>query len=102
MARDFDELFDAYMDQEKLYRTEGRKGLENLCQVARAVGYKDPHYQMQLSSKAAVGDLILFLEDNPGAIEAVFNWVREQNSPEFKEALEKEVPEEDLDDGEGF
>jgi hypothetical protein len=31
--------------------------------------------------------LIAFLEDNSGAIEAIVNWVAEQNSPEMRSAL---------------
>ena len=91
MARDLDELLDAYMDQEKLYRIEGRQGVENLCTLARAVGYKDPMYFGQLSSRAAIGDLICMLEDNPGMIEAIHNWIRDQNSPEMVAALEEQV-----------
>jgi hypothetical protein len=91
MEKDFDELLDQYMDQEKLYHIEGRKGVEALCQLTRAIGYKDPQYFGQMTSKAAIGDLICFLEDNPGAIEALHNWIRDTASPEFKAALEEHV-----------
>jgi hypothetical protein len=94
MALDMDELVTKYMDQENLHRTEGRRGVENLCQVVRAVGYRDPMYWGQLSNKAAVGDLLLFLEDNPGAIEAMFNWIMEQDVPEWKDLLAQQVPDE--------
>jgi len=88
-----DELLDAYMDKNKLYRNEGRQGVENLCQLTRALGYKDPQYWGQLSSKAYMGDLLMFLEDNPGAVEALHTWIRDQNSPEFEAALLEEMPE---------
>lgn len=91
MARDLDELLDAYMEEHNLYRTEGRRGVEALCQLTRALGYKDPQYFGQLTAKAAIGDLICFLEDNSGAIEAIHTWIREQNSPEFREALASQV-----------
>lgn len=91
MAHDTAELFDAYIDQEKLYRTEGRRGLEHLCQLVRAIGYKDQQHFGQLNQKAAIGDLICFLEDNSGAIEAIQNWIREQNSAEFSEALKSNM-----------
>ena len=95
MARDLDELLDKYMDENKLYRTEGRKGVENICQLARALGYRDPQYFGQLSSKAAIGDLVCMLEDNPGMLEAMFEWVRMAACPDFKAALEEEVGQEE-------
>lgn len=100
MERDFDELFDAYMEQNELYRNEGRKGLENLCQVVRGIGYKDPQYYGQLSAKASIGDLMCFLEDNSGAIEAILNWIRDTGSSEFKAALEEQVVFDEEDDTE--
>lgn len=91
MARDLDELVDAYMEQENLYRPEGRKGVEAVCQLAAALGYKDPTYFGQLTQKATIGDLLCMMEDNPGLVEAMVNWVRDSNSPEFKAALESQV-----------
>jgi len=87
------EVLDQFIDQEKLYRTEGRRGVENLCTIVRAIGYKDPQYWGQLSSKAAIGDLICFLEDNSGAIEAMLEWIKERRSPEWTEALIEQLPE---------
>lgn len=78
---------EAYMDQEKMYRTEGRKGVENLCKLVSAIGYKDPQYYGQLSNGASLGDLVNFLEDNPGAIEAIINWIGEQDSSEWKDSI---------------
>ena len=46
---------------------------------------------MQLSEKASIGDLIMFLEDNPGALEAIVNWVADLDSPEFTERLLEET-----------
>lgn len=98
MARDLDELLDKFMTQENLYRTEGRRGVENLCTLVRALGYKDPQYWGQMTSKACVGDLIMFLEDNPGCMEAIHTWIRDTNSPEFTEALDEQVADDDSDD----
>jgi hypothetical protein len=105
--RDFEECFDTYMDQEKLYRLEGRRGVEALCQVSAALGYKDPMYYGQLTAKATLGDFICFLEDNSGAVEAVMNWIKETGSsvPEWHELLDaataevqepEELPEDDV------
>ena len=92
MARDLSELVDAYMEQEKLHRLEGRRGVEAMCQLAAVLGYKDPMYFGQLTSKATVGDLLCMMEDNPGLVEAMVDWVRDSNSPEFKESLEELLP----------
>jgi hypothetical protein len=97
MARDLDELLDKFMTQENLYRTEGRRGVENLCTLVHALGYKDPYYWGQMSSRACLGDLVLFLEDNPGCMEAIHDWIRNQNSPEFAEALKSQVTDDDED-----
>jgi hypothetical protein len=93
--KNMDTLLDKYMDQEKLTQFEGRRGVEGLCQLARALGYKDSMYFGQLSSKAALGDLLMLLEDNPGAIEALHNWIRDTNSPEFRDALTEQLKGED-------
>lgn len=82
---------EAFMDQEKMHRMEGRKGYENLCKIVKAMGYKDPLQYGQLSNGAAIGDLLYFLEDNSGAIEAILNWIGEQDSPEWKENIAKEL-----------
>ena len=76
-----------------MHRTEGRRGVEQLCQLTRALGYRDSQYFGQLTSKASLGDLVMFLEDNPGAVEALHTWIRDQNSPEFEAALLEEMPE---------
>jgi len=93
--RDLSELIDTWLEQENRYRLEGRKGLETMCQLAAALGYKDPMYFGQLTNKATVGDLLCMMEDNSGMVEAMVNWVRESNSPEFKEALETSLKVED-------
>jgi len=97
MERDMNELVDAYMEQENLHRLEGRKGVEALCQLASALGYKDPTYFGQLTSKATVGDLLCMLEDNPGMVEAMVEWVRDSNCNEHREALEAVVTAEETD-----
>lgn len=82
-------LVDDVMDENSMYRIEGRKGVENLCKLVRMLGYKDPQYYGQLTRDAYIGDLIMFLEDNSGAIESVINWVREQNVDEWVDNLQK-------------
>lgn len=88
---------ETYMEQNKLYCLEGRRGVEALCQIAGALGYKDPQYFGQLTSKATIGDLICFLEDNPGAIQVVIDWIGKTRSPEMNEALCEQINFEDDD-----
>jgi len=92
---DLNELVDTYMDQEKLYSMEGRRGVEAMCQIAAALGYKDPMYFGQLTSKATVGDLLCMMEDNSGMVEAMVDWIRESKSSEFAESLSALVKVED-------
>jgi hypothetical protein len=94
MARDFSEVVDAFVSQENL-SFEGRRGVEALCQIARAIGYKDTQYYGQLTHKAAIGDLMYMLEDNPGMIEAMVTWLGEQDMPEWQESIEESVGLED-------
>jgi len=93
--RDLSELVDTYMEQENLHRLEGRKGVEAVCQLAAVLGYKDPMYFGQLTNKATVGDLLYMMEDNPGMVEAMVNWVRESNNPDHRVMLEMAVKAED-------
>jgi len=92
---DVSELLDSYMEQEKMYRMEGQQGLENLCQIAGALGYKDPLYFGQYSHKATLGDLLEMLKDNPGLMESMVDWIRDQNYKEFREPLEALVKAQD-------
>jgi uncharacterized protein YidB (DUF937 family) len=80
-------LIEKFQDAEHLHRTEGRQGVILLACLARALGYKDPQYFGQLDSRCAIGDLINFLEDNSGAVEAVLDWVGKQRNSEWKAAL---------------
>ncbi len=87
MAKDFGELLEQYMDKKKMYRLEGRTGVITLCSIARVIGYKDPQYFGTLNRDAALGDLNNMLEDNPGMIEAIIEWMKQQNVPEWKELI---------------
>ena len=89
--RDMCHVLDEYMEQEKLHRFEGRRGVEMLCQIAGALGYKDPQYFGQLTHKATLGDLILMLEDNSGMVEAMVEWINSTENSEWKEALESQL-----------
>lgn len=61
--------------------------VEQLCQLVGDLGYRDPHHSMQLTSTACAGNLIMFLADNPGAIETIVDWMRDINSKEIVSSL---------------
>lgn len=98
MTTQLNQLVDAYMTQEGMYNMEGRRGVENMCRLARALGYKDPMYFGQLSNNASIGDLIEMLQDNSGLLNAMVEWVCDQRSPEFVAALKGQVQEEDTEE----
>ena len=71
------EMFDTYLDQNRMWHFEGVRGVRNLTQIVEDVcGYTS---------------LDTFLEDNPGAMEAVVNWIREVNCLEWRQNLEELV-----------
>ena len=71
------EMFDAYLDQNRMWHFEGVRGVRNLTQIVEDVcGYTS---------------IDTFLEDNPGAMEAVVNWIREVNCLEWRQNLEELV-----------
>jgi len=59
--------------------------VKGLCKLARQLGYKDPCFQLMNDDGTVVGDMLYFFEDNPGAIEAVVNWVLEHYDLEEEE-----------------
>ena len=61
---------------------EGSRGVMALCRLSRDLGYKDPFNQMRNSDGSCVGDLMIFLEDNPGAIQAIYEWIENNHDEE--------------------
>lgn len=100
--RNLDELIDEYRDLNNITRNEGETGVQNLCRLVRALGYKDPQYFGQFHPNGSYGDLIEFLQDNSGCVEAIVNWIGKQNVPDWKAALEEVLPPDtDADEDEG-
>lgn len=89
--RDFDDMMDKFCDQERIYRLEGETGVANLAKIVEAIGYKDPQYNWTLRNGASIGSLVMFLEDCPGAVEAINNWIREFAAPEWVEQLQEHL-----------
>ncbi len=68
-------------------KTENFKcDISGLEQLSDALGYKETSFHLQMSKGDRVIDLqsvLNFLEDNPGAIEAVFQWAEDNFSNEL-------------------
>lgn len=80
-----EDVFDRYIDFQKMYSFESRQGVRNLTRLVNDInGYRD---------------IEEFLEDNPGAIESIFEWISEQvkdgRVSEWVENLASELPEND-------
>ena len=95
-----------FLDQEGIYSIDGRSGLENLALLCKGLGYEDTLNQYgqfvkeRTGQYGQLGDIFEFLEDNPGAIQAIFDWVDEQNIPEWDELIPEEEEEEEEEDDE--
>lgn len=91
--KDFSDLFEEWCNQKKINRWEGEPGVENFEKFAKAIGY--PGNQFRFGSP-----IESFLCDNPGAIEAIIEWIVEFKCPEWQTNLESELEEEE--DGDDF
>ena len=61
-----------------LEEVEGTKHTtEALALVCQKIGYKSSFAQLSFNNGATASDLFEFFDDNPGAIEAVLNWILE-------------------------
>lgn len=90
---DLDTAVNWFISENNLYRLEGRQGVENLAKIVNAIGYSDPQKFGQISGNVSLGDIFVFLEDNPGAIEALIGWIKNlRHSPEWVSALKSQLP----------
>lgn len=76
-----EEQLNAYMEQERMYNLEGETGVAHLAKIVGRLGYDTDHYKRDETI------ITEFLADNSGAMEAIINWIGEQNVPEWKENL---------------
>lgn len=86
MAKNF-ELTSHELDQ---LATEGSTATSDLCKMAELMGYKDSGRfainQLQCNNGAFVSSLLRFFEDNPGAVEAVHEFVRKNYEQDMEAA----------------
>lgn len=80
------QMLDNYIFDNGL-RYEGRRGTIALCKVAGVLGYKDPQMFGRVTPEDSIGQLINMLEDNPGMVQAMVEWIGQQRMPEWIEAM---------------
>jgi len=95
---DMNQMIDRLLEENSFRCLEGRRGLEAICCIARAIGYVDPMRSGTISAKATLGDLMCMLEDNPGLMEAMVEWIKDQNAPEWKQELAAHITQDDDND----
>lgn len=87
MPQEFADIFEEYIEHHpELARIEGEQGVKGLHKLASDLGYSQQPF-------AYGSPLELFLADNPGAVEALQNWVRDNGSDEWRDDLESTLPE---------
>ena len=77
--KELGDLIEEWQDVNQVYHFEGDSGLEKFELLCKALGY---------GHQFRFGDPIqAMLSDNPGAIEAIIEWMSDRNPPEWREAL---------------
>lgn len=56
-------------------KIEGVEAVENLCKVAERLGYRGWLQKLPLRNGAFATSLLNMLEDNPGLIEVMYQWI---------------------------
>ena len=84
---DMAEIREKWEEQNKIHRYEGTTGVKNLEKLLGAIGYSEGNYL------GRGNELINFLSDNSGAIEAILEWIDTagEHVPEWKESLSEEL-----------
>ncbi len=73
-----------YQTQEEMWHFEGEGAMHNLNKIANVLGYREDGFKYGSS-------LERFLQDNPGACEAIIEWIGEQSDTEWHEAFTAEL-----------
>jgi hypothetical protein len=81
-----EDLIEEYKAVNHLYRFEGDTGVANLNKICKAIGYKG--HQFKYGSPVES-----FLSDNPGAIEAILEWMCDQDIEEWRNEITTDLPE---------
>ena len=87
------EALQEYCDQEGLHHFEGERGVKNLESIVEVLGY---------NSRFSKRSLHEFLADNPGAQQALLEWIGDQDGTTWEADLLEELDiggEDEDDDG---
>lgn len=90
-----DEVIQKWQNANNIHRYEGTKGVDNFQKLCRAIGYEDGNYF------GYNNEIVNFLSDNPGAIEAMISWIAERENPDWKQNLIELIDEYDSLEAEG-
>jgi len=92
---DGDTILSEFLDQKEMYHFEGDSGVENLNKVCSAIGYRAHGFRYGTS-------LEVFLSDNPGAQQAILDWIGQHIgiASEWSENLSNEIELEDVEEDE--
>lgn len=91
---DQSDLFKSLRD--RTLRSEGTAGVKNLARVCSSLGYQDFQHYGQFEPGSSYGDIFAFLEDNSGAIDAIFTWMVESGF--FADKIKTDDDDDDDDD----
>ena len=88
--KDINELFEEYLDENRMYNLEGTDGVRKFEDLCAGLGYGDG----QFMGRHYIHN---FLADNPGALELLMVFISEhiEHNPEWQEELELDLVNED-------
>jgi hypothetical protein len=90
---DMFELIEEYCDQKNIRRWEGDQGLDNLNTLLKTIGYKPEGFKYGSPVEK-------FLTDNPGAIEALIEFISDAGIDDWGDGLRAEIETDDEEDTE--
>jgi hypothetical protein len=85
MEKSMSELVEEYRDVHHIYSMEGDRGVKRLEKLLEVLGYKGHSFKYGTVVES-------FLSDNSGAIDAIVEWISNQDVEEWKARLEEELP----------
>ena len=74
---------------------EGQRGLKNLARIVSYLGYKDINQFGLFEANVAYSNIFQFLEQNPGAIEKLIEFILETHGEDQEELEDEEQLEDD-------
>lgn len=77
----FEELIDNYFQKRKCFIFEGDNSCRYLEMLFRDLGYKNEPYKYG-------NPIERFLSDNSGAVDAILDWIKNNDNPDWREKLE--------------